>query len=513
MKIYFRKSFRPLVTRYIFVAVVIFLFVRIFTLSSWSVSFLFSATIVGFYILIVYLKDYHRRCIVVDEEGIEQVVDNRRVRIRWDEAVGIHLAETDLVTRKGAVRMRYAVLYDARRKRIAFSDFSLIGGQSIPLGADHDVVISDIARPEMLLAICAKKTSNDAILQELKGEEDGARVAQARVAAGSGEGGIVEPPHKEDRSRNMSLAGILILLGKVGGKLFKGLAGIFKTVKPGFAVASGAVYGIFFSWKFALALMLMLFVHEYGHVYAMKRSGLKVRGIYFIPFLGAAAVTDDSWRTREQQAYIALNGPLWGFVLTLLPLGFLFFMEGDNLALATGVAAWWSFINLFNLLPINPLDGGRLLSSLSYSVSGRAARTISFLAFLTCLVLTVVFEIYLFAILGIVGLLEFFSEMQVSRQARQIDLAGGADNVRAEGLARLKKLTRPLFDRKDELKLYTMDISRFNRLLVMARIKPMKGLPAVKWAALYILLTAAFVGIVLFLADRPEAAFITQLLR
>jgi Zn-dependent protease len=511
MKIVFRKNVRPLALRYLFAGLIVFLVTRLLIVDSWTISFFFAAFSVGVYTLILYLREYHGRCIVVDDHGAEQFFDGRRRRIAWSEAVGVSLSETDMLMRRGSVRVRYAVLHDAWGRPIAFSDLSLIGGHSIVINPEKGLVLSDIANPELLLAICARKVSDESILAVLRGDEGPSARPTAGPAAGpDGEGAA---PGRKEPARKVSVAGILVLLGKVGGKLAKGLAGMFKTVKPGLAIASGAVYGIFFSWKFALALMLMLFVHEYGHVYAMKRSGLRVRGIYFIPFLGAAAVTDDSWRSRAQQAYIALNGPLWGFFLTLGVFFLLFFAEGENLALLTGVAAWWAFINLFNLLPINPLDGGRLLSSLSYSISGTAARIVSFLAFAACLVLAFVFKIYLFAVLGIVGLLEFLTEMEVGRRAKQIEMAGGPEGVSVEGLADLKKMTRPMFTMKDEEKLRAMDVGRLRRLIAMSRITPMKGAAAARWALYYVLLTAAFVGVVLYLSSRPEAAFITRLLQ
>ncbi len=170
-------------------------------------------------------------------------------------------------------------------------------------------------------------------------------------------------------------------------------------------------------------------------------------------------------------------------------------------------------INLFNLLPINPLDGGRILSSLSYSVSGRLAKTFSFLAFIACLSIAYFLEIYLFAILGIVGLLEFMTELEVGRRAKQLDMAGGIENIGPEALVRLRRLARPMFRAADEEKLKKIETGRMRRFHVMAGIKPMKGRAAIRWAAAYILLTAALVGIVMVLASRPEAAFIMQILQ
>ena len=511
MKVTFQKSLRPLLTRSVVAGVVVFVLAKALTVASWSAAFLFAVAVTGGYALVLWVRDFRRRYIVVDDRGIEQGADGSIVGIKWEEAAGIDLREADMLLRKSAVRIRYAAVRDVWGKEIAFSDFSLIGGRPLVLGHEG-MVVSDIAHPEMLLAICAHRLGSGEILKALKGEEEPAPAGTAAAEAPAG-GAQAAGEGDGRRNRSVSLTGLLVLLGKIGGKLLKGVAAVFKTVKPGFAIATGAVYGLLFSWKFAVALMLMLLIHEYGHVHAMKRSGLKVRGIYFIPLLGAAAVTDETWRTRAQQAYIALNGPLWGFVLTLVPVAALPFVDEKNLPLVAGVAAWWAFINLFNLLPINPLDGGRLLSSLSYSISGTLGRAVSLAAFIVCLVLAVGLEVYLFAILGLVGMVEFFSEVEVSRQAKQIELAGGVGQVGAEGLAALKRRTRPLFSRNDEEKLHTMDVQRFKRLIAMTRISPMKGAVAVRWVIAYLVLTAAFVGVILLLSHRPEAAFIPELLK
>jgi Zn-dependent protease len=513
MKVVFRKSLRPLFFRYLAVGLVLLFIIKIFTVASWSASILFSAFSVGCTILIFYFKDYHRRRITVDDEGIVQQFDGVAVKIRWADAIRVVTGETDLLVKDGIVRVRYAALQDAWRRQIAFSDLSLVGGRSVFMDHEGTAVMSDIANPEFLLAICAKRTGSEDLLRRMRGETAEAQVQPSGEAPQPPEAVAGGAPSEKGKPRSMSLTGIVVLLGKLVAKLGKGLIAALKTVKPGLLIASGAVYGVLFSWKFALALMLMLFVHEYGHVFAMKRSGLKVRGIYFIPFLGAAAVTDDSWRTRAQQAYIALNGPFWGFLLTLVPLALVLFVEGKTLALVSGVAAWWAFINLFNLLPINPLDGGRLLSSLSYSISGKAARAVSLLAFAACIIGAFVFEIHLFVILGLVGLMEFFSEMQTSSQARQLELAGGIESIKPEGLAALRKMTRPLFRDSDEARLQSIDLVRYGRLLVTARINPMGLAAAARWGLFYILLTGAFIAIILIFAHQPGASIIPQILK
>ncbi|HSD12982.1 MAG TPA: site-2 protease family protein, partial [Patescibacteria group bacterium] len=165
--------------------------------------------------------------------------------------------------------------------------------------------------------------------------------------------------------------GVLGLLLKLGGKFFGVLLKLLKTLKLGKLALFGASFGayaVMWNWKFAVVLLGSLFLHEMGHLWAMKRYGLKTKGVYFIPLLGAAAVSEDRFPSRKAETVIALMGPLWGFGLALATFGgYLATREPIFAALA----GWMAMINLFNLLPINPLDGGRVMKSIAYSVSSR----------------------------------------------------------------------------------------------------------------------------------------------
>src|SRR5204862_1920880 len=118
------------------------------------------------------------------------------------------------------------------------------------------------------------------------------------------------------------------LFAKLGTKLL-GLAGaLFKfiktgavLIKPGWALISVAAYSLVFDWRFGLLLLFMIFWHEYGHIHAMRRIGIPVRGIYFIPFLGGVAVHQAPITRRWHQVYVDLNGPLWGGALAVAALG------------------------------------------------------------------------------------------------------------------------------------------------------------------------------------------------
>ncbi|HEV3090120.1 MAG TPA: site-2 protease family protein [Candidatus Cybelea sp.] len=119
------------------------------------------------------------------------------------------------------------------------------------------------------------------------------------------------------------------------------------------------VYVLIFGWKLAVVVMLLLLAHELGHYFAFRAYGLPARLPAFVPLLGAFTVgapPDD----LEHDAYIALAGPLTGFGLAAAC-----YVIGD----ATQERFWYAcadlsaFLNLFNMIPVPPFDGGRIINA------------------------------------------------------------------------------------------------------------------------------------------------------
>ncbi len=122
--------------------------------------------------------------------------------------------------------------------------------------------------------------------------------------------------------------GLIALFAKLGPKILSVLFKAIKTLKIGklgLAAGSFVSYAYLFTWEFSVMVMVSLMVHESGHVWAMKRCGMKTKGIYFLPFLGAAAVADDLFPSRKDEVYIAIMGPIWGFILSAAVAGIYLF--------------------------------------------------------------------------------------------------------------------------------------------------------------------------------------------
>ncbi|MGD0273153.1 MAG: site-2 protease family protein [Gaiellaceae bacterium] len=126
-------------------------------------------------------------------------------------------------------------------------------------------------------------------------------------------------------------------------------------------VASIGAYTMLWGWRFAVGFVLLLFVHESGHVLEARRQGLPVSTPVFIPFLGAAIFLREMPPNAWKEARLALAGPLVGS----LGAAFCWVLASvyhSNLLLA--IAYFGFFLNLFNLLPVVPLDGGRVAAAL-----------------------------------------------------------------------------------------------------------------------------------------------------
>jgi len=169
----------------------------------------------------------------------------------------------------------------------------------------------------------------------------------------------------EKKESRVGIWAVLMKIGSKFGFLFIKFAKALKFGKVALVAISVASYAYIFTWKFSLMIMVMLFIHESGHIWAMKRYGMKTKGIYFIPFVGGVAVAESDFPSRKAEVIIAIMGPLWGFALALVTGGAYLYTNNPVFAAAS---AWMALINLFNLLPINPLDGGRIFKSIAFSI-------------------------------------------------------------------------------------------------------------------------------------------------
>lgn len=125
-------------------------------------------------------------------------------------------------------------------------------------------------------------------------------------------------------------------------------------------ILSLVLYVTVFGWRFGVVILLAIAAHELGHFFAYRAYGLPARLPVFIPFMGAytaGAIAPD----LEHDAYIALAGPLTGLVLAAACFGF---GAATNDRFWVACASLSAFLNLFNMIPVLPFDGGRVIGAI-----------------------------------------------------------------------------------------------------------------------------------------------------
>lgn len=153
------------------------------------------------------------------------------------------------------------------------------------------------------------------------------------------------------------------------GKL---LAGLFAAGKLGKLLATGGtmilsmvMYSFVFGWPYAVGFVLLILCHEMGHYLAARNKGLDVGAPMFIPFVGAWIQLKDLPHNVHTEAYIGFAGPLVG---SLAAIGCYWIARETDSHLMLALAYSGFMLNLFNLIPISPLDGGRITAIISPKV-------------------------------------------------------------------------------------------------------------------------------------------------
>jgi Zn-dependent protease len=174
-----------------------------------------------------------------------------------------------------------------------------------------------------------------------------------------------EPVRHEPRLRILrKLAAPFLLVGALLLKFKFIFFAIFKFkifTTSATMLVSVAAYTLFWGWKFAVGFVLLMFVHEMGHVLEAKRQGIPVSAPIFVPFLGAAIIPKEAFPNVWAEAKLAAGGPILGSIgaAAVWIAG-----EAYDSEFLIALAFTGFLLNLFNLLPISPLDGGRMAAAL-----------------------------------------------------------------------------------------------------------------------------------------------------
>ena len=199
-----------------------------------------------------------------------------------------------------------------------------------------------------------------AVYESLRDKGAASRPGEATPASASRE----EPARpkagsRSHRGRNSTLgalaAAFAFLLGKL--KFLSILGSVLKLKTFASMLLSIALYATQWGWPFAVGFVLLIFVHELGHAIVLKREGIPAGAPVFIPFLGAFIAMRGLPRDAYVEAKVGIGGPILGSIgaWAVLAAGIVW-----NQPMLVALGHTGALINLFNLIPVSPLDGGRI---------------------------------------------------------------------------------------------------------------------------------------------------------
>ncbi len=216
-------------------------------------------------------------------------------------------------------------------------------------------------------------------LRQITGEEL-ARAGTPKGLEEADSGTLPPPPRvKSEKAKKSTLYALIVLIVGLALK-FKWVVAFALTkaktlllalnfLKFGAVLKTGLsmivciwAYALNWGWAFAAGFVLLIFVHEMGHAIALRYFGIKSGVPVFIPFVGAFIAMKELPHNVRIEAWTGIAGPLLGTAGALVCWG---------VALYTGDKFWYAlaytgfFINIFNLIPLSPLDGGRTVAAIS----------------------------------------------------------------------------------------------------------------------------------------------------
>ncbi len=436
------------------------------------------------------LGTYRRQGLRLDEHAIVDITDGRRLPYAQVEAVRISVEDVPLGDRMHKVRV---ATVEGGGVTLRFADL----GAGLP-GRLGDIVNIDAAG--LLLATLAARTGSEPLYPAAWTEGGDRSEPRAEEAAA---------PAPRSRFKGATPWSFLALLIKVVPKFGAMALKLLKSVKPMAAVATVGAYSLIISWRFAVAFLFLIGVHECGHVFAMWRSGVKVKGIYFIPFFGGVAVGEGPARSAARSAYIAINGPVWGGLLALGCYA-LFVGTGEQWGFIGALAAWGALLNLFNLLPIMPLDGGRILAAIGASRAW--GLPLIFASLLLGAALAYLAQFELLVLMVLLGLMEFGTTVRTAQSGPSLALIGertyGADEHE-----HFSSLVAPVSKGRKTERQVVQRARQFEHHVAVARQAPMSPSQIVATGAGYLVLCGGLIALMWSLRDLSGAGNPLQFLR
>jgi Zn-dependent protease len=209
------------------------------------------------------------------------------------------------------------------------------------------------------------------------------------------------------RTFGPAIAAIVAFLAK-----FKSILILLPKLKllttAGTMLVSIAAYATIWGFQFAIGFVVLLLVHELGHVIALRREGIRASAPMFIPFMGALITSKSLGDNAFAEAKVGLAGPVLGSIGSAACI-LIWHATGNDLWRALAFTGF--FLNLFNLLPVVPLDGGRAMAAM--------APWMWFAGFAGLIALAIIFPNPIILILVLVGGMETYRRWKLRKQGGQ----------------------------------------------------------------------------------------------
>ena len=209
------------------------------------------------------------------------------------------------------------------------------------------------------------------------------------------------------RTFGPAIAAIVAFLAK-----FKSILLLLPKLKllttAGTMLVSIAAYATIWGFQFAIGFTVLLLVHEMGHVIALRREGIRASAPMFIPFLGALITSKSLGDNALAEARVGLAGPILGSIGSAACI-VVWHATGNDLWRALAFTGF--FLNLFNLLPVVPLDGGRAMAAM--------APWMWFAGFAGLIALAIIFPNPIILIIVLFGGMETYRRWKLRKQGGQ----------------------------------------------------------------------------------------------
>jgi Zn-dependent protease len=357
--------------------------------------------------------------ISIDTAGMNARLDSHDVRLNWDSIQGLCFEQHEA----GRLLLGYVQVVAADCTEIAWTDHKLTlqsdarywqeGTFQVPSGQGMIPLLS-INQGLLLTSIVIDRAG-------LVERADGIFVRPDTMEKAAEE--TAEPIHESPYD----------FLQKVGSSS-KRLKQVLLLL-AGFAAASW-LWGV----QFAVALFIYLMIHEYGHVAGMKLCGVRVHGVFVLPFMGAVAISEDEAPTYWKAFLIAYMGPVFGAVITLVA-AVVLITSGAKIPILREVTFSWAAISIFNLLPLGVLDGGRIVTSISFSTHRIVGILASVGTVLLCLLVALAGGIWLLGIVALAAFGELVTGIKQNKLVQRLAKTGcDPKNIRKALLACWKRL-------------------------------------------------------------------------